>query len=475
MPKLPAPNEFTPGQLGAADAVFEILDRIEELSGDRSQIVEWIRAKWFANSAERRSADPGAQLGQQRKRASNVITGMQQYGLLTSRRDPLEPTDLGVRLLALADNPSEGHRLFSSFLLRERHGIELLQVALDVRSRDGAVTKKQIDDELRARGYQVSTNSSYAGKLRQWLEPSGVVDMYWNVDFQVLYELSGTTPDEIRVWRSLTAPQRAVVEVLRLRALGNGTPIQSAELLELLRQRGVEFNAALVGRQIYEPLTSAGLIERTLKEAGRGGKGGTVQLTQRAIDIDTALIDGLELGDVPPDLQAELNRSTDSILHDLASSRTGVKGIALELLSLRIAADLGLMPAEMRLRSAQTGGAEVDLVAEGAHLHFSRWLFQCKNQAAPVALSVLAKEIGMATLLRAQVVVIVTTGSFAKSVVAYAREAAESTAIQVVLLDKSSLANYRTKGPAGLRSEFHDVALSALRRKRAQLVEVPKE
>lgn len=475
MPKLPAPNEFTPGQLGSADAVFEILDRIMDLSGDRSQIVEWIRAKWFANSAERRSADPVAQLEQQRKRASNVITGMQQYGLLNSKRDPLEPTELGVKLLGLANNRSEGHRLFSSFLLRERHGVELLQVAVDVRSRDGVVTKKQIDDELRARGYQVSTNSSYAGKLRQWLEPSGVVDMYWNVDSQVLFELSGTTPDEIRVWRSLTPPQRAVIEVLRLRALGNGTPIQSAELLELLRQRGVEFNAGLVGRQIYEPLTSAGLIERALKEAGRGGKGGTVQLTQRAMDLDVALIDGLELGDVPPDLQAELNRSTDSILKDLASSHTGVKGIALELLSLRVAADLGLMPAEMRLRSAQTGGAEVDLVAEGAHLHFSRWLFQCKNQTAPVALSVLAKEIGMATLLRAQVVVILTTGAFAKTVVEYAREAAESTAIQVVLLDKDSLANYRAKGPAGLRSELHDVAVGALRRKRPQLVEVPKE
>lgn len=475
MPKLPAANEFTPGQLGSPNAVFEILERIHALSGDRAQAVEWIRSKWFADSAEKREHEPEARFEQQRKRANNVVTGMQQYGLLRSKRDPLELTELGVELLALANHPLEGHRLFSRFLLRERHGVELLQVAVDVRSRDGVVTKKRVDEELRARGYEVSTNSSYSGKLRQWLEPTGVVDMDWNVDVQVLYELSGTSPDEVRGWRSLTSPQRAVVEVLRSRAMGNGTPIQSADLLELLRQRGVEFNASLVGRQVYEPLVAAGLIERAVKDGGRGGKGGTVQLTQRAIDLDVELIDGLELGDVPPDLQAELNRSTDSILHDLGSSHTGVKGIALELLSLRVAADLGLLPAEMRLRSAQTGGAEVDLVAEGAHLHFSRWLFQCKNQSAPVALSVLAKEIGMATLLRAQVVVIVTTGSFAKTVVEYAREAAESTAIQVVLLDKESLANYRAKGPTGLRNELHQVAVGALRRKRGQLDEVPHE
>ena len=475
MPKLPAPNEFTPGQLGSPDAVFEILVHIDGVKGDRAQVVEWIRGRWFATSAEKRAHDPNAQLDQQRKRASNVVTGMQQYGLLDSSRDPLVLTELGSRMLAFAAEPAEGHRLFTSFLLRERYGMELLQIAIDVRSRDGAVTKRQIDEELRARGYQVSTNSSYAGKLRQWLEPSGVVDMYWNVDHQILLELGGATPEEIRSWRGLTPPQRAVVEVLRVRGLGNRTPAQSAEVLELLRQRGIEFNAGLVGKQIYEPLVAAGFIERTLKEAGRGGKGGTVQLTQRALDLDVALIDGLELGDVPADLQAELNRSTDSILADLGSADTGAKGVALELLALRVAADVGLLPAEMRLRSAQTGGAEVDLVAEGAHLHFSRWLFQCKNQVAPVSLTVLAKEIGMATLLRAQVVVILTTGAFAKSVVAYAREAAEATAIQIVLLDGDSLANYRAKGPAGLRAELHQFAVGALRRKRRQLAAVPKE
>lgn len=322
MPKLPAPNEFTPGQLGSPDAVFEILAHIQQVKGDRTQVVEWIRGRWFATSAEKRAHDPAAQLDQQRKRASNVVTGMQQYGLLEASRDPLSLTELGSKLLGLASKPSEGHRLFTSFLLRERHGMELLHIAVDVRARDGVVTKKQVDDELRARGYQVATNSSYAGKLRQWLEPSGVVDMYWNVDHQILLELGGATPEEIRSWRGLTPPQRAVVEVMRVRGLGNRTPIQSAELLELLRQRRIEFNAALVGKQIYEPLAAAGFIERTLKEAGRGGKGGTVQLTQRALELDVALIDGLELGDVPADLQAELNRSTDSILADLGSVDT---------------------------------------------------------------------------------------------------------------------------------------------------------
>ena len=41
----------------------------------------------------------------------------------------------------------------------------------------------------------------------------------------------------------------------------------------------------------------------------------------------------------------------------------------------------------------KTGGAEVDLIAEAVQLHFSRWLFQCKN-SKEVNLAALAKEVG---------------------------------------------------------------------------------
>lgn len=475
MPRLPAANEFTPGQLGGGEALFELLAEVTRVGGDRAALVEWIRARWFDDAAGMRAGDPEKQLEQQLKRANNVVTGMQQYGLLEPQRDPLLLSDLGQELLGRSENRSVAFAVFARFLLREKHGLELLQIAEDVRSRSGFVTKKQVDDELRARGYAVSTNSSYSGKLRQWLEPSGVVDFDWNVDHRLLAEIAGAGPSDVVKWRSLTVEQRAAVEVLRIRALGNRTPIQSADLLDLIRQRGVEFNAGLVGRQIYEPLVAAGFITREVKSDGRGGKGGTVQLTDYGFAVDAALIDGLELGDIPPELQAHLSSSTASILEGLGATDKSEKGIALELLALRMAADVGLMPADLRLRSAQTGGAEVDLVAEGAHLHFSRWLFQCKNQTAPVGLSVLAKEIGMATLLKAQVIVIVTTSQFAKSVSDYAREAAESTAIQIVLLDGKSLSTYRNRGPAGLREELHQFALGALRRKRQQLDVVPKE
>lgn len=474
MKKLPAPNEFTPGQLGSAQAVFVILNEIEDRKGDRKEISEWIRTKWFADSASKRK-DPLKQREQQCKRANNVLTGMQQYGVVQLGRTTIGLTELGRSMVSNVKQPQSALEEFASYLLREKYGMELLQVASDIKARDGVVSKSRVDEELRSRGFQVSTNSSYTGKLRQWLEPSGVVDKAWNVNSRILAQLSGASPEDVRLWRGLSPQQRSTVEALRHRYLGNRKPIQSSDLLELLRQRGIEFNAKFVGKEIYQPLESSGLISRNLKTGGRGGKGGAIELTQKGLEIDGALIDGLELGDVPADLQSDLNRSTESIIADLGSDDTSLKGLALELLSLRMASDIGLVPADMRLRSSQTGGAEVDLVAEGAHLHFSRWLFQCKNQSASVGLSVLAKEIGMASLLKAQVVVIVTTGAFAKSVRTYAIEAAESTSIQVILLDKSSLEIYRNKGPSGLRDELHKHALWTLQRKRHQLDRVPTE
>jgi len=473
-PKLPAANEFTPGQLGGPEVVFDLLQMVVDLKGDRAGIAEQVRQEWFLDSAKERK-DPAEQEAQQLKRAHNVLTGMRQYGLLEDSKDPLVLTPLGEEILDHKGKPQEGLRIFASFLLRKRNGLELAEVARSVLARDGAVTKKTVDAELRNRGFAVSTNSSYSGKLRQWLEAANVMDDNWKIDEKLLEDLAGVSPSDLDAWRTLTDEQRATLEVLRIRAEGDLTPLPSSQLLDLLDQRGVEFDKSQVRKKIYDPLKKSGWIDHEVGSSGRGGKGGLITPTQKALDLDAEFLGGLKLGDLPADLQKQLDTPTEEIIEGLESKDTGKKGIALELLALRLASDVGLLPVELRLRGVQTGGAEVDLVAEGAHLHFSRWLFQCKNQVSRVGLSVLAKELGMATLLKAQVVVIVTTSSFAASVRDFARQASESSAIQIILLDESSLNAYKAKGPRALRNELHGYARQALTLKRSQLAEVPKE
>src|SRR5262249_37411155 len=160
--RLPWTGEFTPGQLGAGAlrATLDIVAAADEPR--RASIVEAIRRRWFSNAAQDRD-DPVERLEQQRVRAGNVLNRMQNYGLVTPE---YELTSLGVQLLA---EPGEDDRSarFVAFLLKQKHGLDLLGLVRDLRQRGVSITKATITSQLRRQGYSVSTNNADAGKLRQ--------------------------------------------------------------------------------------------------------------------------------------------------------------------------------------------------------------------------------------------------------------------------------------------------------------------
>ena len=95
-----------------------------------------------------------------------------------------------------------------------------------------------------------------------------------------------------------------------------------------------------------------------------------------------------------PKLVALLRRPLPEILKELSDTDRHVKGLALEALAFKIMRLLDMDYVATRLRGAQTGGAEVDLVFQSARLVFSRWQIQCKNTPR-VALDDVAKEVGL--------------------------------------------------------------------------------
>jgi hypothetical protein len=101
-------------------------------------------------------------------------------------------------------------------------------------------------------------------------------------------------------------------------------------------------------------------------------------------------------------------------------------------------------------------------------MHFTRWLFQCKNKAR-VAVPDIAKEVGMAVLVRASVIVMVTTGDFAKTVRTFAQEIMEAGNLQVILIDGKLLRGYRDGGLRALAAFLHTEAHAAMRIKRRQI------
>lgn len=464
--RMPWTGEFSPGQLGAA-GLMRTLTIVFDHSGLRDEIVEAIRTTWFASSAAKRASDPAGQLKQQRTRAGNVLNGMQNYGLVD---DAYRLTELGQELLIEHDDERR-NRAFVGFLLKHRRGLELLDVARDLRERGVAITNDALRRELRSRGYTVTINSGDAGKLRQWLGTAGVVNEKWEIHESRLREITGTSLTVVAQWQSLTKVQRAFLATIRRLSETRGkTPIPSPELLDfVIDEHGAIFDEGQV-KKVYEALSSANWITHSVKAGGRGGKGGLITPTDKLVNVDFELLVGFRPGDLPADLRAVLTTPLDKVYANLKSTDDHLKGIALELLAVNMASDLGLIPLRMRIRGVRTGGAEVDLLAEGAHLHFSRWLFQCKNTKS-VDVGVLAKEVGMATLLQSQVIVIATTGTVSKTVVTYAQRVSETTPFQVVLADRAVLDEYEVGGAQALRQRFRDSARRAMQVKRSQVLE----
>jgi Restriction endonuclease len=468
-PRLPWTGEFSPGQLGE-DALAETLAIVEANSGEYEQIVESVRLRWFAQKAEKRT-DPLERLRQQRTRAGNVLIGMKSYGLVS---DVNQLTDFGISLHNETDSRRRSEE-FARFLLKHKRGLELVDVVRTLRQRGVTVTNQAVRDELRSRGYFVTVNDGAPGKLRQWLATSEVFGNDWTINEGRIAEITGTSVETIGDWQSLTKVERAfLVTIRRLSETRGKTPIPSPELLDFVRQEhGPIFNEGQV-KKVYQALRDGSWITHKVKPSGRGGKGGEICASDKLIDVDFELLVGFKPGDLPADTRAALTRPLDAVYTDLKSNDTHVKGIALEVLAAKLASDLGLIPLRLRVRGVRTGGAEVDLLAEGTHLHFNRWLFQCKNTRT-VDVGVLAKEVGMATLLQAHVIVIATTGRFSQTVVTYAERVCETTPFQVVLLSAKILEAYRKDGALALRESLRESAQETMRRKRPQVVETLDE
>lgn len=102
-----------------------------------------------------------------------------------------------------------------------------------------------------------------------------------------------------------------------------------------------------------------------------------------------------------------------------------------------------------RIRSVDTGGAEVDAIVEGARLIFSRWQIQAKNTRI-VRLDDVAKEVGLAiTFIYSTVVMIVTTGDFTKDAYSYAQHVMKTCNLNVILLNGSEIERL-SRDPTGI-------------------------
>src|SRR5688572_4797132 len=204
-------------------------------------------------------------------------------------------------------------------------------------------------------------------------------------------------------------------------------------------QYGVRFPDTGLPGAVIDALVERGLVTYTKTTGGRGAKPGVVRPTEKLqIEVFGPILDAIEKI-VGLEYRNFVRTSMDDVLRDIKSTSQHVKGKALEALAAKIAFLIGLEFVSWRLRGADTGGAEVDVVVQGASPVFLRWNIQCKNTAF-VRLDDVAKEVGLAYEMGSSVVMLVSTGKFSTDARDHANHVMRRTNLNVILVDGRDVA-----------------------------------
>jgi hypothetical protein len=476
---LPIANDFSSGTPAENPISLQVVLKLVSKASGRAAQAEAIRAHYFANAAAKQP-DAAGRLAQQLQLSRNVLIGMDSYGIYDEKAAKLTP--VGEALLE-APSETDAVRLFAKHILLALPGTEILRIIKAMTSSGRTVNKTTLADELNRHGFvgkagkPLPTNTANHLKLLSWLRKAGVLpNTGYEIDDAVVASIAGTSIDDANKAIGLNDRQKVFAAVLRRDFDLNGyRDVFTRDLIAVCKANhaNVFKRTDDLRKAIINPLVAEGWITHSetaggrSRGRGRGGASGTVRATERLATVDPAYLGLGSLAGIPGDVRRHLNRPLDQIMTELKSTDTGVKGLALETLAVRILYELGLTPVAFRERGAENDGAEVDLIAEGADTHFHRWMVQCKN-VSKVHVAALAKEVGMAVIYRAQVILLITTGDFTATVRQNARQLAETSSHQAILIDKECLAIYLDEGVAGLFRQFEQRAREILEWKTPQ-------
>ncbi len=371
------------------------------------------------------------------------MLALRAYGLLDE--DGATPTALAGELLAIANTPDALYEQFARHILVNLRGIPLVETLEIMQTAGERITLHTLRKHLEQRGLHVPRGAVHLSSMRLWLAQAGIFDAsvkggprLYEVNQLRLKEILGIGLDVIDELTQLNAAQRAFLRALT--RIAEPDPFVANKVADLASMLyAVEYNHKELPKSVLFPLRDLGYIRVTKTTAGRGAKPYEVSRTpkfRQEISGPILAAAAEKAGLVPKEV---FERPLSQILADLKSPKKHVKGKSLELLAIYLTRLIDLDFKGWRTRSADTGGAEVDVIVEGARLIFSRWQIQAKNTKT-VRLGDVAKEVGLSlTFIYSNVVMIVTTGDFTEDAYSYARHVMKTCNLNVILLNGAEL------------------------------------
>jgi len=353
--EIPFGAQFSPNQVNLP----KLLQLVHDKAGDRGKITNAIRDEFFAKHAPT----------QRWKLADNTVLALRAYGLLDEQG--ANPTRLASELLAITDE-AELYERFAKHILVELRGLVLAETLLVMQRAGDEINLVTLRNRLEQRGLHVPRGAVHLSSMRLWLAKAGVFDLtatrgprLYHVNEERLQKITGIGLDEIDRLTQLNSSQRAFLRALvRIPEADPHIANKVADLATGLY--AVEYNHKELPKTVLFPLQDLGYIEARKSTAGRGAKPYEVYRTEKFWrEISDPILDAAaeKAGLVPREL---FEQPLAQILQDLKSPDKHVKGKALELLAIYFTRLIDLDFKGWRTRSADTGGAEVDVIVEGA-------------------------------------------------------------------------------------------------------------
>ena len=442
---LPSANEFTPRQIN----LQYCLEKIKS-SSSRKDFLEILVKQYFYDKAKARR-DPDERHQQQLKLAGNVLIGLRNYKLVND--EDLSLSKIGASILS---KPSAEKRILIRHFFETLCGYEIVEAINSLKAKGIAPrNKKFLAQELTLLGLKtkqgktISENTTDHTKFITWLDYCGVLNSEFEIDENVftkavgrqsglVSELWGLTDQQQLFLKHLWEVMQEVGDEFRVKDLKSGAEKKFGKFIQRPDQ---------IAHDILYPLEEMGFFSIIRKSKGRGGDSGSIQCQRKLSHLVPSdfVKGGIQKSPV------QITKPIDQIFRDLDSSNISVKGVALEHLAISIGQGLGLRFLEFRAQSADTGGAEVDVIFEQIGLTYSKWLFQCKNTPKnKVHVSAVAKEVGNAIIHHANVIVMITTGGFTSAAREYAKKTIAKSNLQVVLVDGKEIEKFKKNGVSSL-------------------------